>query len=99
MTRPPELKEREAKIDEIRKKKEEAIRGQKFEEAAAHRADLHAVHADGGAAHALQQHPHASAPVLMRCSYVNSILAPGHRRRQRRQHSTGTIDRRRRPTR
>jgi ATP-dependent Clp protease ATP-binding subunit ClpC len=35
MTRPPELKAMEAKIEEIKKDKEEAIRDQKFEEAAA----------------------------------------------------------------
>ncbi len=34
MTRPPELKDREAKIEELRKQKEEAIRGQHFEDAA-----------------------------------------------------------------
>jgi ATP-dependent Clp protease ATP-binding subunit ClpC len=34
MTRPPELKDREARIEELRKQKEEAIRGQHFEDAA-----------------------------------------------------------------
>ena len=34
MTRPPELKDREVKIEELRKQKEEAIRGQHFEDAA-----------------------------------------------------------------
>jgi ATP-dependent Clp protease ATP-binding subunit ClpC len=37
MTRPPDIKEKESKIEEIRKKKEEAIRAQHFEEAAAFR--------------------------------------------------------------
>ncbi|MBN1269564.1 MAG: ATP-dependent Clp protease ATP-binding subunit [Kiritimatiellae bacterium] len=37
MTRPPSIKEQELKIAEIKQKKEEAIRGQKFEEAAAFR--------------------------------------------------------------
>jgi len=34
MTRPPDIKEKEHQIEEIRKKKEEAIRAQQFEEAA-----------------------------------------------------------------
>ena len=34
MTRPPELKDREVRIEELRKQKEEAIRGQHFEDAA-----------------------------------------------------------------
>ncbi|TAN36801.1 MAG: ATP-dependent Clp protease ATP-binding subunit [Verrucomicrobia bacterium] len=34
MTRPPEIKDREQHIEELRKQKEEAIRGQHFEEAA-----------------------------------------------------------------
>ncbi|OQA24480.1 MAG: ATP-dependent Clp protease ATP-binding subunit ClpC [Verrucomicrobia bacterium ADurb.Bin345] len=37
MTRPPEIKEKERQIEEIRKKKEEAIRQQHFEEAASFR--------------------------------------------------------------
>lgn len=37
MTRPPEIKEREKKIEEIKKQKEEAIRAQHFEEAASFR--------------------------------------------------------------
>ncbi len=37
MTRPPDIKEKEIKIEEIRKLKEEAIKAQKFEEAAAFR--------------------------------------------------------------
>jgi len=37
MTRPPDIKEQERKIEEIRKKKEEAIRAQQFEEAASYR--------------------------------------------------------------
>ena len=37
MTRPPEIKDMEFRIEEIRKKKDEAIRGQHFEEAAAFR--------------------------------------------------------------
>jgi len=37
MTRPPEIRAREAEIEEIKIKKEEAIRDQKFEEAAAFR--------------------------------------------------------------
>ncbi len=37
MTRPPDIKEQERKIEEIRKKKEEAIRAQHFEEAASYR--------------------------------------------------------------
>ena len=37
MTRPPDIKEKEAKIESIRKQKEEAIKAQKFEEAAAFR--------------------------------------------------------------
>ena len=37
MTRPPDIKEKEVKIEEIRKLKEEAIKAQKFEEAAAFR--------------------------------------------------------------
>ena len=37
MTRPPDIKEKEARIEEIRKLKEEAIKAQKFEEAAAFR--------------------------------------------------------------
>ena len=37
MTRPPDIKEKEQQIEEIRKKKEEAIRAQQFEEAAAFR--------------------------------------------------------------
>ncbi len=39
MTRPPDIKEQERKIDEIKNKKEEAIRAQKFEEAASFRDD------------------------------------------------------------
>lgn len=35
MTRPPDIKEKEAQVDEIRKKKESAIKAQKFEAAAA----------------------------------------------------------------
>jgi ATP-dependent Clp protease ATP-binding subunit ClpC len=35
MTRPPDIKEREARIEEIRKRKEQAIKSQSFEEAAA----------------------------------------------------------------
>ncbi|HMP76388.1 MAG TPA: ATP-dependent Clp protease ATP-binding subunit, partial [Kiritimatiellia bacterium] len=37
MTRPPDIKEKEAKIEDIRKLKEEAIKGQQFEQAAAYR--------------------------------------------------------------
>ncbi len=37
MTRPPEIKDKEHKIEDIRRKKEEAIRAQHFEEAAAFR--------------------------------------------------------------
>jgi len=37
MTRPPDIKEKELRIEEIRKQKEEAIKGQKFEEAASFR--------------------------------------------------------------
>lgn len=37
MTRPPDIKEKEKQIEEIRKSKEEAIKAQKFEEAAAFR--------------------------------------------------------------
>jgi len=37
MTRPPDIKEKEAQIEEIRKSKEAAIKAQKFEEAAAFR--------------------------------------------------------------
>jgi ATP-dependent Clp protease ATP-binding subunit ClpC len=37
MTRPPDIKEQELHIEEIKQKKEEAIRSQKFEEAAAFR--------------------------------------------------------------
>jgi ATP-dependent Clp protease ATP-binding subunit ClpC len=37
MTRPPDIKEREARIEEIRKRKEQAIKSQSFEEAAAYR--------------------------------------------------------------
>ncbi len=37
MTRPPEIKEQEKKIEEIKKQKEEAIRAQHFEEAASFR--------------------------------------------------------------
>ncbi len=37
MTRPPEIKEKEQKIEEIKKTKEEAIKAQHFEEAAAYR--------------------------------------------------------------
>jgi ATP-dependent Clp protease ATP-binding subunit ClpC len=37
MTRPPDIKEKEKNIEEIRRKKEEAIKAQKFEEAAAFR--------------------------------------------------------------
>ncbi|HMO50651.1 MAG TPA: ATP-dependent Clp protease ATP-binding subunit [Kiritimatiellia bacterium] len=37
MTRPPDIKEKELQIEDIRRKKEEAIKGQKFEEAAAFR--------------------------------------------------------------
>jgi ATP-dependent Clp protease ATP-binding subunit ClpC len=37
MTRPPDIKDREQRIEEIKKKKEEAIRAQHFEEAAAYR--------------------------------------------------------------
>ena len=37
MTRPPDIKEQEKKIEEIKEQKEEAIRAQQFEEAAAHR--------------------------------------------------------------
>ncbi len=39
MTRPPDIKEQERKIEDIKNKKEEAIRSQKFEEAAAFRDD------------------------------------------------------------
>ncbi len=39
MTRPPDIKEQERKIEEIKQKKEEAIRAQKFEEAASYRDD------------------------------------------------------------
>ncbi len=39
MTRPPDIKEQEQKIEEIKNKKEEAIRAQRFEEAASFRDD------------------------------------------------------------